>query len=136
MRELVIKEDGKQIGMFRVIDVEPPITSNLLNIKHIIAKKIEQKKHFYSIEVSPLASTEDLNYKELIVQPIFTSITWFTDANVTTLSAAEAPAIKLASIIKHSNAVLSHVTCTKLTCEKLTDILSNNVENVLALRGG
>lgn len=136
MRELVINEDGKQVGMFRVIDVDPPISNELLNIKHLITKKIEQKKYFYSIEVSPVASTEVLNFKDLIVQPTFTSITWFTDVNVTTLSAAEAPAIKLASIITHSNAVLSHITCTKLTNEKLTDVLSNNVENVLALRGG
>lgn len=136
MRELLIKEDGKETGMFRVIDANQPIARKCLNIKNVMNQKILERKHFYSIEVMPVVSAEDLNYNDFIIQPMFTAITWLSNSNITSTVAADVPAIKFASMIKNSNAVLSHITCYKLTQEKLTDILSNDVQNVFAIRGG
>lgn len=137
MRELVIEQNGKQVELFCVIDdLNTLIDDRLLDIKCLIMEKIERKKYFYSIEVMPVANAEDLNYNNFSTRPLFTSITWLSDANIAPVNTIDAPAIKLAAIVKHSNAVLSHVTCNRLSEQKLKQILENNIQNVFALRGG
>lgn len=133
MHELAI-DDGQHSGKLNVIDADhSPDTSNL---DEIIRKKIKEQKPFYAIEVSPVPSSEELNFKKYSPAPVFTSITWLFDNNLKTDLAADAPAIQLAELVKKSTPVLLHLTCYKLTESKLIDILNTGVDNVLALRGG
>lgn len=133
MHELAI-EDGQHAGKINVIDSDhSPQTTNL---DEIIRKKLSERKYFYAIEVSPVPSSEELNFKNFVPAPVFTSITWLFDNNLKTMNAADAPALQLANLVKKSNPVLSHLTCYKLTETKLNDIIASGMDNILALRGG
>lgn len=137
MHSLAYENDPKG-SKLKVIDVEPKpkISCELINIKDLIALKIENKQRFYSIEVSPLVSVEELNYNKFSVLPLFTSVTWLSDHNLKQPNVSDSDAIKLVKLAQHSTPVLLHLSCYKLTYGKLDEILRNNVKNVLALRGG
>lgn len=133
MHELAI-DDGQHAGKINVIDSDhSPVSTNL---DEIIRKKLNEKKLFYALEVSPVPSSEHLNFKKFIPEPAFTSVTWLFDNNLKAANVADAPAIQLAKLVKKSNPVLLHLTCYKLTESKLNDIIANGVDNILALRGG
>lgn len=136
MHELAI-ETGNHTGKINVVDAESNLNGDdIIDLDQVIQEKIAQKKRFYAIEVSPVPSAEDLNYRQFNVQPVFTSITWLLDHNIRIEPIGDAPALKLAQVIRKSNPVLSHLTCFKMTANKLEEILNHNVKNVLALRGG
>lgn len=133
MHEIAI-ETGSRIGKFMVVDAK--LIPTAFNLSEIIQKRIQEKKRFFGIEVSPVPSNETLNYNEFEVQPAFTSITWLLDHNVRQLNTSDAPALQLASVLSRSNPILSHISCYKMNERKLSEILSLGVNNVLALRGG
>lgn len=135
MHELAIEDDSKT-GKVKVVNAGAVIDGAAQSIKSLIADKVTNRKLFYSIELSPVGSADDLNYSELSVRPIFTSITWLSDVNLQFARVAEAPALRWSKQMQNYTAVLSHITCFKLTPDKLSDILANNVKNVFALKGG
>lgn len=133
MHELAL---GSQQVSYFVADYTAPCINQFQNIKELIAHRIENRQHFYSIEVMPVESAYHLNYDDLLVQPLFTSITWLSDTNLKALTIAEAPSVQVARVFNTFTPTMSHVTCTQMTPDKLNDILETKVQNVLALRGG
>lgn len=117
---------------------EAPIGNQSQNIKQLIAQKITDKKRFFSIEVMPIAmdSGTQLNYTDLLEQPLFTSIPWLHDTNLRAENAGDAPSLQMATKLKPVTPVLSHITCTQLTEERLAAIVASDVRNIFALRGG
>lgn len=106
------------------------------NIKRLIGEQTNQQKRFYSIEVMPIDGVNLLNFDDLLIRPLFTSITWLADTNIKATRMVEAPSIQLANALQRITPILSHISCTQLTEAKLADVLATNVQNVLALRGG
>lgn len=137
MHEVAI-DTGNRFGKFNVVDaVHGAPTNNAIDLDQVIRDKIANKKRFYGIEVSPVPSTEELNFNEFDVAPVFTSITWLLDHNLRQATLGDAPALKLAAVVRKSNPVLSHLTCYRMTENQLREILlEHQVDNVLALRGG
>lgn len=137
MHEVAI-DIGNRFGTINVIDaVRISPTNAAVDLEKVIRDKIANKKRFYGIEVSPVPSTEELNFNEFDVPPVFTSVTWLLDHNLRQTTLGEAPALKLATVVRNSCPVLSHLTCYQMTENQLREILlENHVENVLALRGG
>lgn len=137
MHEIAI-DTGNRFGKFNVVDaIRSTPTDSTVDLDKVIRDKIANKSRFYGIEVSPVPSTEELNFNEFDVSPVFTSITWLLDHNLRQATLADAPALKLATVVRKSNPVLSHLTCYKFTENQLREILlEHHVENVLALRGG
>lgn len=137
MHEVAI-DIGYRLGKINVVDaIESIRTDAVVNLDHVIRDKIANKKRFYAIEVSPVPSTEELNFNDFDVLPVFTSITWLLDHNLRQPTLDDAPALKLANFVRKSSPVLSHLTCYQMTENHLRGILlEHNVENVLALRGG
>lgn len=137
MHEVAI-DIGNRFGSIKVVDavrIAPKIAA--FDLDEVIRDKIANKKRFYGIEVSPVPSTEELNFNGFDVPPVFTSITWLFDHNLRQATLDEAPAFKLATVVRKSSPVMSHLTCYQMTENQLSEILlAHNVENVLALRGG
>lgn len=138
MHEIAI-DTGNRFGKINVVDAAniAPTDTTAIDLDNVIRDKIANKKRFYGIEVSPVPSTEELNFNAFDVAPVFTSITWLLDHNLRKATLGDAPALKLAAVVRKSTPVLSHLTCYQMTENQLREILlEHHVENVLALRGG
>lgn len=136
MHEFAI--DSTELSVpFKIIPAKSNERDSTKNLNELIQCKIREKKQFFSIEISPTANGENLDYNRFgSNQPLFTSITWQFDRNVRYKCMSETPALQLAKSIDKCNPVLMHLTCYKLNEAKLKDTLDNNIVNVLALKGG
>lgn len=135
MHEVAI-DTGTRFGKFNVVDAVRAVDATI-DLDRVIRDKIANKKRFFGIEVSPVPSAEELDFNKFDARPLFTSITWLLDHNLQHAMLGDAPALKLAAVIRRSSSVLSHLTCYKMTENQLREILEqHHVENVLALRGG
>lgn len=122
---------------FKVIAPECTENENVgSNLNDLIQNKIKAKKRFYSIEISPAASGEDLDYRKFIVPPLFTSVTWLFDDNLKHESLTMAPAVQLGKAVNKCCPVLMHLTCYKLEQVKLREFCDLGFRNIFALKGG
>lgn len=130
------KSKQKLLTVIDLVDIQKP---NKL-IHELIKKRIETGSLFFGIEVSAYTKSNgsDLNFNEFFNRsglPLFTSITWMAPDNINKAPIEEAPSIKLSQTIL-SVPVMMHITCADLTHDLLRQILSSDVANVMALRGG
>lgn len=139
MHEFAI-DSNKPSASFTVI---PPSEENNCESKtsdksldELIRKKIDDRKRFFGIEISPASSGEALDYNKFAVQPLFTSVTWLFDYNLKFDSFSEAPAVRLGKQVEKCSPVLMHLTCYKLDREKLREFLDVGFKNILAVKGG
>lgn len=132
---------------FAVYETEPGFTFKIIpnrtvyngtqNINQLIQNRIQSNKRFFGMEISPSPKGKDLDFNNFGEnQPLFTSITWLFDHNINYDPMSLSPALQLAKSVKKSNPILMHLTCYKLTEQKLNQILADDVTNFLALRGG
>lgn len=121
---------------FKVIPNGTPYNGTK-NINQLIQDRIGGEKKFFGIEISPSPKGKDLDYSCFgDNQPLFTSITWLFDHNINFEPISMSPALKLAKSVQECNPVLLHLTCYKFTESKLDEVFNNDIENILALRGG
>lgn len=136
MHELAI-DTSNHTGQITIVDANRHLLADAnANLDQVMRERIAQKKRFFSIEVSPMASVEPLNFDAFRVPPMFTSITWLKDTNLRQKSLEDAPAIQLEALIRPSNPAMLHLTCYKLNEKSLKQVLSFGVENFLVLKGG
>lgn len=99
--------------------------------------KVENRKQFYSIEVTPLTELEVEKLTGLEHIPLFININWLRDDNLKSGITANSIAIKLAKKLHSITNVVSSITCYKMTDKLLDEFLScENVHNFNVLRGG
>ncbi|KAG4075152.1 hypothetical protein HA402_006169 [Bradysia odoriphaga] len=115
-----------------VINTQQDKSAQSIKVVDLIRTRTRTKERFYSIEVSHSSSLL-LNFNDFLVQPLFTSVTWFSD-NVEVENYSVEPSVRLINAIT-STPTLLHLTCYKLTEDKLAKILTKKLTNVLALRG-
>lgn len=139
MHEFAIDTSSISSTSFKVIGAENISTDTdpSTNLYELMQSKIEQRKHFFGIEISPTTNFAELDYSRFgESQPLFTSITWLMDHNLKYDSLSIAPAVRLAHAVEKCNPVLMHVTCYQMNESKLQQLLDNKFTNFLALRGG
>lgn len=110
---------------------------DIANLAALINNRISEKKHFFSIEISPSSQSNSLDYNVFgNKQPLFASVTWLMDTNIQCDCMSNAPAIQLSHAMVNMIPVLLHVTCFKLDERRLNDILNHRINNIFALKGG
>lgn len=132
MHALVTESKSNKLS-FNVINTQQDITVQSVKVIDLISRRTCTRERFYSIEVSP-SDNLSLNFNDFTVQPLFTSVTWFTD-NVEVEDDAVEPSVQLINAIT-STPMLLHLTCYKLTEMTLEKLMKLNLTNILALRGG
>ncbi|XP_037029139.1 methylenetetrahydrofolate reductase [Bradysia coprophila] len=115
-----------------VINTQQDKSAQSTKVVDLIRTRTRTKERFYSIEVSHSGSLL-LNFNDFLVQPLFTSVTWFRD-NLEAENDSVEPSVRLMNAIK-STPTLLHLTCYQLTEEKIEKLLKMKLTNVLALRG-
>ncbi len=99
----------------------------------LIRDRSYARDRFYSIELSH-SDNLSLNFNDFNVQPLFSSVTWFS-SNLGVDNDTVEPAVQLMNAIT-STPTLLHLTCYKLTEMTIEKLLNMKLTNVLALRGG
>lgn len=120
----------------RSIDNKTPKTT--IKLIDFINNQIKHKKLFYSIEiVAAVTIPTTLNYTELCLLPLFTSITWSSNDTINWNDVKEIDALKLGQH-NFGTPILMHLSCYDLYENRLDQILDKamGVKNVLALKGG
>lgn len=93
------------------------------------------QKEFYSVEVTPKDTFDNVDLSQLPVAPLFVSTTWIGDGNLKYESLNKSPALKIANnLMKNGVSVLTHVSCYKLKEVDLDEILKTAV-NLFPLKG-
>lgn len=103
-------------------------------LKNLIKSHIDEKKLFYSMEISPKCDI-NINFPGFVDKPLFINLTWFKDSNLQT-ALEDSKIIKLGKSTTEIEVVHS-VTCYNMTDSKLDEFLKEeSVVNLNVLRGG
>lgn len=140
MHETAVETDNGVDGTDGIITLlqSTHINDNKKSIQIIdlINSKQFNRKHFYSIEVTPMKKLH-LDFNEFVEPPLFTAVTWLSDNNVDCPLGVTPPSVDMADIVSQSTPVMLHLSCYKLSHSKLDDILTKSgLINIMALKGG
>ena len=104
------------------------------SIKKTVAKCIESKKLYYSIEITPKPNFK-LNFEQFAIEPVFAAITWISDSNLKFGTVKKCPAIKLAADVSQKCPTLNHLTCYNLSYKDADEFLDIGVKNLFLIKG-
>lgn len=104
----------------------------MTSIKSLLSS---HQKQFFSVELTPKDTFDNVDLNQLPISPLFVSTTWIGDDNLKYGSLNKSPAMSMASnLMKKGVPVLTHISCYKLK-ESFLDELLKTALNLFPLRG-
>jgi 5,10-methylenetetrahydrofolate reductase len=125
--------DGSSLEESQVAEIQNEGVKKC-SIKDIVHQCNGTKGLYYSIEITPKANCS-VNFDEMTVKPIFTSITWISGSNLKYGTIKKCPAVNLTAKLSQNCPVLNHVTCFKLSEKNANDFQEIGIQNLLILKG-